>query len=97
MGKYLEEIIPNECKMSDRKRSRKHHEDRHEKKKHKESKQDEGKYQHQTRKLIQEVQKLKHVETLWVFAAFLMLSKRAFNNLNFCSFMSSQKFLVRPA
>lgn len=64
VGKYLEEIIPNECKMSDRKRSRKHHEDRHEKKKHKESKQDEGKYQHQTRKLIQEVQKLKHVETL---------------------------------
>ncbi|XP_016371038.1 retinitis pigmentosa 9 protein [Sinocyclocheilus rhinocerous] len=52
--------------MSDRKRSRKHHEDRHEKKKHKESKQDdEGKYQHQTRKLIQEVQKLKHVETFY--------------------------------
>ncbi|XP_016296189.1 retinitis pigmentosa 9 protein homolog [Sinocyclocheilus anshuiensis] len=52
--------------MSDRKRSRKHHEDRHEKKKRKESKQDdEGKYQHQTRKLIQEVQKLKHVETFY--------------------------------
>ncbi|RXN26197.1 retinitis pigmentosa 9 [Labeo rohita] len=51
--------------MSDRKRSREHHEDRHERKKHKESKQDEDKYKHQTKKLIHEVQKLKHVETFY--------------------------------
>jgi len=54
--------------MSARKRSREHHEDRHERKKHKESKQDDDTFKNQTRKLIQEVQKLKHVETLWVFA-----------------------------
>ncbi len=79
MVKYLEEIIPNECTMSGRKRSRQHHEDRHERKKHKESKQDEDKYQNQTRKLIHEVQKLKHVETLWVFAALVMLLKSVYN------------------
>ncbi|XP_051520651.1 retinitis pigmentosa 9 protein homolog isoform X3 [Myxocyprinus asiaticus] len=40
--------------MSDRKRSREHHEDRHERKKHKKSKQEVDKYKNQTRKLIQE-------------------------------------------
>lgn len=60
----IPEIISDECTMSARKRSREHHEDRHERKKHKESKQDDDKFKNQTRKLIQEVQKLKHVETL---------------------------------
>ncbi|XP_051527525.1 retinitis pigmentosa 9 protein isoform X1 [Myxocyprinus asiaticus] len=50
--------------MSDRKRSREHHEDRHERKKHK-SKQEDDKYKNQTKKLIQEVQKIKHVETFY--------------------------------
>lgn len=50
--------------MSDRKRRREHSEDKRERKKHKETKQDEDKYKHQTKKLIHEVQKLKHVEIL---------------------------------
>ncbi len=78
--------------MSGRKRSREHHEDRHERKKHKESKQDEDKHQNQTRKLIHEVQKLKHVETLWVFAASVMLLKSVYN-LDFF-FTVLQKLLV---
>lgn len=51
--------------MSDRKRRREHSEDKRERKKHKETRPDEDKYKHQTKKLIHEVQKLKHVETFY--------------------------------
>lgn len=51
--------------MSDRKRSREKREDRHERKRHRESKQEEDKYTHQTKKLVHEVQKIKHVETFY--------------------------------
>ena len=54
-------IIINE--MSSKKRSR-HRESSTDRKKHKESKDDLEKLKVQTKKLSQEVQKLKHIETL---------------------------------
>ncbi|TRY84310.1 hypothetical protein DNTS_025422 [Danionella cerebrum] len=51
--------------MSNRKRRDERSEDRHARKKHKESKQDDEKSENQTKKLLQEVQKLKHVETFY--------------------------------
>ena len=51
--------------MSDKKR-RREKEDRRDQKRHKSSKQDLEKLKTHAKKLNQEVQQLKHVETLWV-------------------------------
>lgn len=62
--------------MSERKRTRdSESEDRREHKKHKTSKNELEKLKKQTKKLNQEVQKLKHIETLWVTLEMTLMEK----------------------
>lgn len=90
VGICLAEINPGIFNMSDRKRSREHREDRHERKKHRESELEDDKFKNQTRKLVYEVQKIKHVETLWVPQKTCVINWTCFMIVTYCNHALSE-------